>query len=141
MGTTVMETGRRLMATPIIFQGTACASDGSSNCHVEQSGRLIERAPTLYEFLDGRVFVRVECDESPAAVRWLIVEQTSPAPAPDPAVGDLLRRARLRGHDFLLAVEQLRDGKVEYRGVNGQWPITAVTWLLVGLGIPVGRIP
>jgi len=47
---------------------------------------------------------------------------------------ELLRQARAAGHDYLLVLERLDDGPVEALGVNGQWPITLTTWLLVGLG-------
>jgi hypothetical protein len=49
-----------------------------------------------------------------------------------PAPG--LMQARAAGHDYVLVLERLDDGPVEALGVNGQWPITLTTWLLVGLG-------
>jgi len=45
-----------------------------------------------------------------------------------------LQRVRDEGYDWLLVVEGLRDGPIESQGVNGRWPITLGTWLLVGLG-------
>jgi hypothetical protein len=62
----------------------------------------------------------------------------SAANAPlDAGLQQFLRDARAAGHDLLLVVEQLQDGPVEQQGMNGQWPITFVTWILVGLGLVI----
>lgn len=39
------------------------------------------------------------------------------------------------GADLMLVIEGLEEGPVEMHGVTGQWPVTTVAWLLVGLGM------
>lgn len=77
----------------------------------------------------ARVFRRIALDpESGArqgAAPWTIASGVR---------DQYLQRARDDGHDWLLVVEGLRDGPIESQGINGRWPITLGTWLLVGLG-------
>lgn len=81
----------------------------------------------------ARVFVRTNTDSRPAAERRLYAASGS-TPGDTPVLGEVLRQARDAGHDYVLVIERLDDGPVEALGVNGQWPITLTTWLLVGLG-------
>lgn len=81
----------------------------------------------------ARVFVRTATDQRPSAERQGLATASA---VQDEAGGldEVLRQARVDGHDYLLVLERLDDGPVEALGVNGQWPITLTTWLLVGLG-------
>lgn len=45
-----------------------------------------------------------------------------------------LREARAAGVDLLLLIEDLQDGPIENQGTNGRWPVTFVTWILLGVG-------
>ncbi len=47
----------------------------------------------------------------------------------------LLARARREGCDLLLVIEGVEDAPVLNHGVNGQWPIASLGWLLIGLGM------
>ncbi|HHI80312.1 MAG TPA: hypothetical protein ENK02_10060 [Planctomycetes bacterium] len=47
----------------------------------------------------------------------------------------LRARARKRGCDLLLVIEGVEDAPVLNHGVNGQWPIASLGWLLIGLGM------
>ena len=44
-------------------------------------------------------------------------------------------RARREGCDLLLVIEGVEDAPVLNHGVNGQWPIASLGWLLIGLGM------
>jgi len=83
----------------------------------------------------GRAFVTVELDQSPAAQRLALARLAGSVPARAEDVQSILAGARARGHDLVLVVERLRDGGIDRRGINDQWPITAVTWLALGLGV------
>jgi hypothetical protein len=50
-------------------------------------------------------------------------------------VEEARRQALLDGADLLLVLEGLREGPIDFLGVTGQWPVSSVAWLLVGLGI------
>ena len=43
--------------------------------------------------------------------------------------------AEAQGADLILVLEGVRDGPVRFLGVTGEWPITTVAWLMVGLGV------
>ena len=45
------------------------------------------------------------------------------------------KRAETQGADLVLLIEGVRDGPVRFLGVTGEWPITTVAWLMVGLGV------
>jgi hypothetical protein len=85
----------------------------------------------------GRVYVRTQLDERPSAVRARTASfgEAGAGEAADAGGREFLDAVRDAGHDFLLVVEELRDGPVEQQGINGQWPVTAATWLMVGLGM------
>jgi hypothetical protein len=38
------------------------------------------------------------------------------------------------GYDLVLVVEGVVDGPIERHGTNGRWPVTFVTWILLGIG-------
>jgi hypothetical protein len=80
----------------------------------------------------GRVFERTERDARGAVERAAALRGAGPQGA-----DELLAVARAGGHDFLLVVERLDDREVQVQGINGQWPITASVWLLIGLGMVI----
>ncbi|MEZ5965352.1 MAG: hypothetical protein R3F56_16080 [Planctomycetota bacterium] len=82
----------------------------------------------------ARVFVRTETDARSSAERQALAGASAAQVGDVPAFDGVLRQARADGHDYLLVLERLDDGPVQALGVNGQWPITLSTWLLVGLG-------
>lgn len=84
----------------------------------------------------ARVFVRTVQDPADAAERAWIAGYLDGAIAP-PRRQQRMQEARNAGHDFLLVVERLQDGPVDKLGVNGQWPITAAVWLMLGLGLVI----
>lgn len=80
----------------------------------------------------GRVFRRVALDPDPA--RRLAVCRCAVSLA-DESVQEVLRQAREGGHDLVLVLEELQDGPIEWQGINGRWPVTFVTWILLGVGM------
>lgn len=87
---------------------------------------------------DTRVFARVEIDAvGDERLGWRLRDVREGLPLDDPEVAALLERARQRGHDYVLLLQRLLDGPIEDWGINDRWPLTAATWLLVGLGILV----
>ena len=101
------------------------SNDGVEVFALEAVGDALARA---------RACVRVEVDKRAVADRRGIAAADWLLPAQRTSLDDLLQSARAAGHDCLLIVERIDDGPVEAHGVNGQWPITLTTWLLVGLG-------
>lgn len=79
-------------------------------------------------------FTSVEVDDAMAIDRAHRARGTQANPAAEPDVQAYLAAAREAGHDYLLVFERVEDGRVEYREVNKQWPITLVAWVLIGLG-------
>ena len=98
-------------------------------------GEAIPLADLVEVLRAGRVFVRVAADSAPEEDRRLFANPDGPLPMDHPAVQALLGRAREEGHDLLLVVRRLQDGRVEEQGINGTWPITVSVWLLLGLGM------
>lgn len=80
----------------------------------------------------GRVFLQASEDDDPVH-RGEVLAQLA-APQPPAELLEFLQRARDRGYDLLLVLEQLEDGPVDAQGVNARWPITLATWLLLGVG-------
>lgn len=85
----------------------------------------------------GKVFARVEQDMRDSESRRNVVEPDLSSDDKSLEVRELLKIASKKGHDLLLVVEEFKDGFVERRGMNGQWPITGAVWLLVGLGMVI----
>jgi hypothetical protein len=96
------------------------ADDGGEAFALETLAQVLRR---------GRVFVRAGADGQDSARRRHIAAASDAR-----ALADLLQAARDAGHDHVLIVERVDDGPIEALGINGQWPITLTTWLLVGLG-------
>jgi hypothetical protein len=91
---------------------------------VEEGGEAFPLTAVSDALQSGRVFVHVALDEDEPDTG-----------APEDAEASLVRLAQAGQHDLILVIEQLQDGAIEERGINGQWPITAITWLLAGLGM------
>ena len=102
----------------------------------DAAGRDGEVVP-LDEVLDvlrsGVVFRRASIDTDLAHRRAVLQQLRSPTA--EPVLLDYLQQARDDGYDFLLVVEQLQNGGIERQGVNGRWPVTLATWLLLGVGM------
>lgn len=80
----------------------------------------------------GKVFRRIAA-HGDAGLRWSLREALRSAPAAA-VLPPLLQDARTAGYDLLLVVDELDDGPIEPQGINGRWPVTLVSWLLLGLG-------
>lgn len=80
---------------------------------------------------EGAVFRKVDVDleDHRAAVRDQFASRRS-----GPELLEFLQDARDRGFDLLLVVEGLQDDAIEAQGVNGRWPVTFLTWFLLGIG-------
>jgi hypothetical protein len=81
----------------------------------------------------SQVFQRVGVDPDPrhrARASQLMLARGS-----DEAFTAFLARARADGFDYLLVVEELRDGPIEMQGTNSRWPVTFATWILLGVGM------
>ncbi|MEM7203697.1 MAG: hypothetical protein AAF628_25760 [Planctomycetota bacterium] len=83
----------------------------------------------------ANVFVQAAGHEVGSPLRQAMADLEGPVGADDTELQRLLSSARSAGHDLLVVVEGLRDAPIVRRGVNGQWPITASVWLLMGLGM------
>jgi hypothetical protein len=57
------------------------------------------------------------------------------AQVPDEALALFLAQVRAQGYDYLLVVEELKNGPIERQGTNSRWPVTFATWLLLGIGM------
>ena len=80
----------------------------------------------------GAVFQRVAKDLDAHRVdvrQQLLSRRTSPE------LLDFLQSARDGGFDLLLVVEELQDNPIDAQGINGRWPVTLLTWLLLGVGM------
>jgi hypothetical protein len=97
---------------------------------------VAEEAFPLAEVLlvlgEGRVFQRVVGDAD--AERRAQSRAVGGAAAAETALGAVLGAAQAEGLDLVLVVEELRDGPVDALGVNGRWPVTFISWLLLGIG-------
>jgi hypothetical protein len=79
----------------------------------------------------GAVFQRVEVDDD--AHRHELLRKLQDRAA-DQDLLAFLQRTRDAGFDLLLVVEQLQDNPIDAQGINGRWPVTLATWLLLGVG-------
>lgn len=80
---------------------------------------------------EGSVFRKVEVDDD---VRRAAVREQFASRRSEPQLLEFLQEARDRGFDLLLVVEGLQDDAIESQGVNGRWPVTFLTWFLLGIG-------
>ncbi len=90
----------------------------------------------IADFVDvlmrSKVFQHVAVDSDAESRRR--VSQLMLAGATDALFSELLERVRMQGFDYVLVVEELRDGPIEMQGTNGRWPVTFATWILLGVG-------
>jgi hypothetical protein len=108
------------------------ASAGQENASRDEP---IAMASLLEVLTQGRVFRRVEADPNDAHRR--AVRKTLQNGSFDASTQGFLQDARDRGFDMLLVVEELVDGPIEAQGINGRWPVTLVTWILLGVGMMI----
>lgn len=87
-------------------------------------------AEVLQVLAEGRVFQQAVGDPD-AEARG---RNRAPGAAAVDEVAAALAVARAQGLDLVLVVEELRDGPIEALGVNGRWPVTFVSWILLGIG-------
>lgn len=124
---TVLVTGgafRSTAATGTFFES------GATVAAVEaEAFALLEVLQVLDE---GRVFHRVVGD--PDLERRQRVSTGAGADADGVALAAVLTQARAQGADLVLVVEELRDGPIDALGVNSRWPVTFVSWILLGIG-------
>ncbi|MCC6782000.1 MAG: hypothetical protein IT457_04080 [Planctomycetes bacterium] len=96
---------------------------------------LVDAATVGGALRAARVFARALADDAGEGALGARLRDVRDVLAPDdPLLSALLARARAAGHDYVLVVQRVVDGAIEERGINDRWPLTAATWLLVGLG-------
>lgn len=127
----VLVTGGAFLATANQPEGTFAdpAADGKAPAPLE----VIPIAAFAEVLERARVFQHVAIDEDPA--RRERMSRLLLARATDDGMTDFLARARGEGYDYLLVVEELRNGPIEMQGTNGRWPVTFATWILLGVGM------
>lgn len=81
---------------------------------------------------EGRVFHRAAVDPDPSHRRALRAALQAGAGAPE--LPGFLQEVRDAGYDLMLVVEELHDGPIEAQGINSRWPVTFLTWILLGFG-------
>ena len=81
----------------------------------------------------GAVFQRLGVDPDDLHRRSVLKQLR--AETTDPELLQFLQRARDDGFDLLLVVEQLQNGPIDGQGINGRWPVTLATWLLLAVGM------
>ncbi|MBX3464917.1 MAG: hypothetical protein KF830_17245 [Planctomycetes bacterium] len=128
-----------VLVTGGAFLAAAGGEAGTFARGIEARQQASPETIAIEQFVDGlrqsRVFHRVALDddaERRRAVRDLLRDGAAGA-----AAQAFLQRARDDGFDVLLVVEELQDGPIDAQGTNGRWPITFVTWILVGLGMVI----
>jgi len=125
--------GAWLQPTEANDRGTF-ATDGVGAAAAEQAvgEEPIAVAEVIGALQEGAVFRRVAGDDDAhrARVREMLASRRA-----EPALLDFLQDARDRGFDMLLVVEGLQDNAIDAQGVNGRWPVTMLTWLLLGIGV------
>jgi hypothetical protein len=98
-----------------------------------RDGEVVPIDEVLDVLQAGLVFQHAKVD--PDAVHRRAVLQQLRSPTAEPVLLDYLQQARDQGYDFLVVVEQLQNGGIEKQGINGRWPVTLATWLLLGVGM------
>ncbi|MCB9876028.1 MAG: hypothetical protein H6835_00370 [Planctomycetes bacterium] len=124
----VLVTGGAFLAGPPGAAGTFHFDDATGAEVTEP----IPFAAILAALQRGRVFRRLAADDDAEQRRGVV---RSLAPGRAAGAGDAyLQQARDDGYDLLLVIEELQDGVVDRQGTNGRWPVTFVTWILLGVG-------
>lgn len=117
------------------FTGGLADAEGPPAMAVAGRDEPIAMATLLEVLGQGRVFRRLEAD--PDEVHRRAIGKVLQAGGGDLSLQGFLQDARDRGFDMLLVVEELVDGPIEAQGINGRWPVTLVTWLLLGVGMMI----
>lgn len=129
----VLVTGGAFFTDDVVGDGTFRAA---SDLQGQESSPRHEEAISFASVVDvlerGAVFQRIVADDDSSRRRRLLGQLD--APSMDEGVIDFLRKARNDGFDLLLIVEDLQDGPIESQGVNGRWPVTFATWIMLGVG-------
>lgn len=86
----------------------------------------------LLALREAGVFRRAEPDDDAHRIE---LRQQLESRRADPALLDFLQATRDRGFDLLVVVESLQDDAIDAQGVNGRWPVTLLTWALLGIGV------
>jgi hypothetical protein len=116
----------------------ATESSGGNRTFAGNPAREDEPIPVA-EIVDvlaaGRVFQHVALDPDVDRRRRLAASlRAGEQVFLEPGFQDYLDRARQDGHDLLLVIDRLEDGPLDDLGINGRWPITLATWLLLAVG-------
>lgn len=119
--------GAYLTRTAAATSGTF-ASDGDDAAAKEP----LPMSEVLVALRDAAVFQRAELDDD--AHRSDLREQLASRRSA-PELLDFLQATRDRGFDLLVVVEGLQDDPIDAQGVNGRWPVTLLTWALLGIGV------
>ncbi len=112
--------------------GTFAPLPGDQGAPAALAAEPIAIAAVVDELRQSRVFQRVSLDGDAGHRRS--VRDRLRSGAGDPEVQQFFQRARDEGFDLLLVVEELQDGPIDSQGVNGRWPVTFLTWILLGFG-------
>ena len=86
----------------------------------------------LLALREAAVFRRAEPDDDTHRIQ---LRQQLESRRADPALLDFLQATRDRGFDLLVVVESLQDDAIDAQGVNSRWPVTLLTWALLGIGV------
>ncbi len=108
-------------------------ADGPVAVNGTTAGEAIAMTTIVDLLRRGGVFQRVEAEIDPGQRRRQRDQLRAGATAAECQA--FLQAARDDGYDLLLVVEELADGPIEAQGINGRWPVTFVTWILLGLGM------
>jgi hypothetical protein len=110
----------------------AAAEAGTVSARTYEPGVVepIAFETVLDELRRGRLATQVWGPSLAASTREAIAFGNAQAP-----FEEARRQALSGGADLLLVLEGVREGPIDFLGVTGQWPVSSVAWLLVGLGI------
>lgn len=126
----VLVTGGAFRVPAATGQGTFEPWDGAA---LAPGDEAIDMNAIVELLRGGEVFWRVDAEDTADLRRERLAQLRAGATAPD--CQRFLQAARDAGYDLLLVVEELGDGPIEAQGINGRWPVTLATWLLLGIGM------
>lgn len=116
----------------VLLTGGAFLSGGGGGATFAADGEVLPIEAVREVLVRGRVFQRLDVDPDPENRERL--SRLYSTRHRDEGFASFLAAARAAGFDYLLVVEQLQDGAIERLGINGTWPVTLATWLLLGVG-------
>ncbi|MBL9078779.1 MAG: hypothetical protein JNL08_14825 [Planctomycetes bacterium] len=126
----VLVTGGAFLTPGAAAGGTFAPRGGDAAADL--AAEAIPVAHFVDELRQRRVFQRIALDGDAGHRR--AVRDRLRTGSPDPVLQQFLQRARDDGFDLLLVIEELQDGPIDAQGTNGRWPVTFVTWILLGFG-------